>query len=65
MILVDLVRELKTLYNMRVTVIPIVVGALGMIHKDLVRGLEEVEIGGVAEIIQTTAFNNAVGRPEY
>ena len=36
---------------MKVTVIPIVIGALGTISKNLVRGLEEFEIGGRAETI--------------
>ena len=36
---------------MAVTVVPIVISALGTILKSLVRGLEELEIGGQAEII--------------
>ena len=39
-----LARELKKLWNMKVTVIPIVVGALGTVTKVLVKGLEELEI---------------------
>ena len=46
---------------MKVTVIPIVIGALGTILKDLIRELKELEIGGRAEIIQTTNKD----RPEY
>ena len=41
---------------MKVTVIPIVVGALGMIPKGLLEGLEDLEIRGKVEIIQTTAL---------
>ena len=41
---------------MRVTVILIVIGALGMIPKGLVRGLEELEIGGKIKTIQTIAL---------
>ena len=41
---------------MKLTVIPILNGALGTIPKDLLGGLEELEIGGGAEIIQTTAL---------
>ena len=37
-------------------VIPIVIGALGTIPKGLLRRLEELEIGGQVEIIQTTAL---------
>ena len=38
----DLARKLKNLWNMKVTVIPIVVGALGTIPKELVKGLEDL-----------------------
>ena len=51
----DLARELKKLQHMKVMVIPVIIGALGMIPKNLVRGLEELEIGGRAKTIQTTA----------
>ena len=37
----DLARELKKLWTMKVTVIPIVIGELGMIPKGLVSELEE------------------------
>ena len=50
----DLTRELKKLYNMNVTVIPIVVGTIGTIPKGLVKGLEDIEIRGQVETIQTT-----------
>ena len=43
-------------WNMKVTVILIVTGALGTIPKGLVRWLEELKIGGRAETIQTTAW---------
>ena len=42
--------------NMKVTVIAIIIGALGTISKGLERGVEELEIGGRAETIQTTAL---------
>ena len=41
---------------MKVTVIPIVIGALGTFTKGLVKGLEDLEIKGRAETIQTTAL---------
>ena len=41
---------------MNMTVIPIVVGALGTIIKGLVKGLEDLEIRGWLETIQTTAL---------
>ena len=39
----DLARELKKLWNMKVMVIPIVIGALGTIPKGLVKGLEDLD----------------------
>ena len=42
--------------NMKVTVIPIVIGALGMIPKVLVKGLKDLEIRGQVETFQTTAL---------
>ena len=45
-----------------VTVMLIVTGALGTVSKGLVRRLEELEIRGQAETIQTTSLFN---EPEY
>ena len=39
---VDLARELKKLWNMKVTIVPIVIGALGTITKGLLKGLEDL-----------------------
>ena len=47
----DLARELKKLWNMKVTVIPIEIGALGTITKGLIQGLEDLEIRGRVETI--------------
>ena len=52
----DLARELKKLWNMKVTVMPVVISTLGTAPKSLIRELEELEIGGRAEAIQTTAL---------
>ena len=52
----DLARELKKLWNMKVTIVPIGIGALGTITKGLLKGLEDLEIGGRVETIQTTAL---------
>ena len=52
----DLTRELKKLWNMRVKVVPIVIGALGTIPKGLEKSLSELEIKGRIETIQTTAL---------
>ena len=49
----DLAREL---WNMPVTIIPIVIGAFGTITKGLLKGLEDLEVGGRVETIQTTAL---------
>ena len=46
----DLVRELKKLWNMQVTIIPIVIGAFGTVTKGLLKGQEDLEV----ETIQTT-----------
>ena len=42
----DLARELKKLWNMQVTIIPIVIGVFGMVTKGLLKGLENLEVGG-------------------
>ena len=56
----DLAWELKKLWNMKVTIIPIVIGALGSIIKGLTQGLEDLEIRGRVETIQTTALLRSV-----
>ena len=48
----DLARELKKLRNMKVTIVPIVIGALVTITKGLLKGLEDLEVGGRVETIQ-------------
>ena len=52
----DIARELKKLWNMKVTIIPIVIGALGTVTKGLVQGQEDGEISGWVETIQTAAL---------
>ena len=52
----DLTRELKKSWNMKVTVIPIVIGSLCVVTKGLVQGLQDLEISGRWEIIQTIAI---------
>ena len=41
---------------MTVTIIPIVIGALGTVTKGLLKGLEDLEAGSRVETIQTTAL---------
>ena len=55
---VDLARELKKkqLWNMKVTIIPIVIGAFDTVTRGLFKGLKDLKFGGRMETIQTTAF---------
>ena len=46
---------------MKVTIMPIVIGALDTITKRLLKGLGDLEVGGRVETIQTTAL---LRRPE-
>ena len=52
----DLARELKKLWNMKVTIVTIVIGTLSTITKGLLKGLEDLEVGGRVETIQITAL---------
>ena len=52
----DLARELKKLWNMQVTIIPIVIGAFETVTKGLLKGQEDLEVGRRVETIQTTAL---------
>ena len=52
----DLARELKKLWNMKVTIVPIVIGVLGTVTKGLLKGLEDLDVGGRVATIQTTAL---------
>ena len=49
----DLARELKKLWNMQVTIIPIVICAFGTVTKGLLKGLE---VGGRVGTIQMTVL---------
>ena len=53
---VDLARELKKLWNIKVIIIPIVIGALGTVTEESLKGLEDLEISGRVETIKTTAL---------
>ena len=52
----DLARELKKLWNMKVSIVLIVIGAFGTVTEGLLRGLEDLEVGRRMETIQTTAL---------
>ena len=41
---------------MKVTIVPIVIGAFGTITKGLLKGLEDLEVGGWVETTQMTAL---------
>ena len=41
---------------MKVTIIPILIGAFGTVTKGLLKGLEDLEVGSRVETIQTTAL---------
>ena len=41
---------------MKVKIIPIVIGAFGTVTKELLKGLEELEVGRRVETIETTAL---------
>ena len=52
----DLAIELKKLWNMQVTIIPIVIGVFGTVTKGLLKGLEDSEVCEQVETIQTTCI---------
>ena len=52
----ELARELKKLWNMKVTIVPIVIGALGTITKGLLKGLEDLEVVERVDTTQMTAL---------
>ena len=52
----DLARELKKMWNMQVIIIAIVIGAFGTVTKGLLKGLEDLEVGGRVDTIQTTTL---------
>ena len=52
----DLYKTIEKLWNIKVMVIPIVTGALDTFTKGLIQRLEDLEISGQVETIQTPAF---------
>ena len=47
----DLARELKKLWNMKVTIVPIGIGGFGTVTKGLLKGLEDLKVGGRVDTI--------------
>ena len=46
----------EKLWNTKMMMIPIISGAIGTVNKGLIQGLEDLEIRGRVETIQTTAL---------
>ena len=51
-----LTRELKKQWNMKVIIIPIVIGTIGYVTKGLLKGLKDLEFGDQVVTIQTIAL---------
>ena len=45
---------MKRLWNMKVTIVPIVIDAFGTVTKGLLKGPEVLEVGGRVETIEMT-----------
>ena len=56
----DLARELKKLWNIKVTLIPNVIGALGIITEGLLKRLEDLKITRRVDTTQTAALLKSV-----
>ena len=52
----DLAKDLKKLWNMKVTIILIVIAAFDTVTKGFVHGVEDLEITGRVKTIQITAL---------
>ena len=49
-------QGIEKLLDMKLTIIPIMIGAFGTVNKLLLKGLEDLEVGGRVATIQTTAL---------
>ena len=47
---------LKKLWDMKVTIVAILIGAFGTVTKWILKGLDDLEVGGRVETIQTTTL---------
>ena len=56
LIIIIIIIIIIKLWNMQVTIIQIVIGAFGTVTKGLLKGLEDLEVGGGVETVQTTAL---------
>ena len=41
-----IINKKKKIWNMKVTIIPIIIGAFGTVTKGLLKGLADLEVGG-------------------
>ena len=57
----DIARELKKMCKKKITLIPIIIGALGTVPKGLEERLEELEIRGRIETVQITVLLKSAG----
>ena len=55
-IYLDLARELKKIWNMKVTSIPIEIGGFGTVTQGLLKGIVNLETRGRMDSIETTAL---------
>ena len=55
-------REMKKLWNMKVKIVPIVIGVFGTITKGLLKGLQDLGVGGLVDTIQIQHYWE---QPEY
>ena len=49
-------QRIEKLWNKPVAIIPTVIGAFGTVTKGLLKGLEDLEVGGRVDTVQTTAL---------
>ena len=59
----DLSRELKKLLNLKMTIIPIVIGTFGTVTKGLLKGPQDMEVGRRVKTIQTTTLLRTARKP--
>ena len=59
-----LAQEMKKLWNMKVTIIPIVICTFGAVPKELIKGLKDLEIRRRVETIQTNYIIEIVPNTE-
>ena len=55
----------KTFWNMKVTIVLIVIGALGTVNKGLIQGLEDLEIIRRVETFKCLSKNKPLISPDF